>query len=142
MARLQCVYGIGKVVAMTLVCEILDFTRFRNGAAFAAFVGLVPSEDSSGERNSTGTITKTGNSRVRTALVEAANCYCRSFKNYSPAKDLSVDPLIRAPAAKCSKRLMQREQSLKERRKQGNKVKVAVAREPAEWVYHLSVMQP
>jgi len=138
-ARLKCVYGIGDIVALTVICEVMDFKRFRNAQAFASFIGLTPSEDSSGERRATGAITKTGNTYVRTALIEAANCYFRPSRPYAH-QDLSVNPLIRAHAAKCTKRLKKRYASLKKRKKQGNKIKVAIAREMAEWIYHLMIM--
>lgn len=137
--RFQCIHGIGKIISMTLVCEIMDFNRFKNGAAFASFVGLVPSEHSSGEKNAKGDITKTGNVYVRTALVEAANCYLRPFKKFSPNIP-TVDPLVRAHATKCTTRLKKRALTLKARKKQANKIKVAIAREMAEWVYHLAIM--
>jgi len=137
--RLQCIHGIGRVISLTLVSEIMDFNRFKNGAAFASFVGLVPSEHSSGDKNAKGSITKTGNAYVRTALVEAANCYLRPFKSYSQSVP-TVDPLVRAHATKCTTRLKKRALALKARKKQTNKIKIAIAREMAEWVYHIAVM--
>ncbi len=61
MARFTCIHGIGKVSAFSLVCEVHDFERFRNGASFASYLGLVPSESSSGEKVSRGAIAKQGN---------------------------------------------------------------------------------
>jgi transposase len=57
---------------LALVAEIGDFARFRTAGEFMAFVGLVPSERSSGEQRRQGPITKVGNSHVRRLLVEAA----------------------------------------------------------------------
>lgn len=139
MARLQCVRGIGRVASFSLVCEVHDFSRFRNGAAFASYLGLVPSEDSSGKRTSRGAIAKTGNSHLRRILVEAASCYARPFKA-ARGEDARVPDLVRAKAAKCSARLRKRRGDLAGRGLPANKVKVAVARELAEWVYWIAVM--
>ena len=54
MARFTCIHGIGKVSAFSLACEVHDFERFRNGASFASYLGLVPSENSSGGKVSHG----------------------------------------------------------------------------------------
>jgi len=62
-------------VAITVVAELGDFTRFDSPRQLAAFVGLVPSKDSSGPRRRLGAITKTGNGRARLARVEGAWAY-------------------------------------------------------------------
>jgi transposase len=138
-ARLKCVHGIGDVTAFSLICEAGDINRFKNGSAFASFLGLVPSEDSTGERQKRGKITKQGNSHLRRLLVEAAGCYSRRSR-LEPPQDASVDPLVRQHAHKCSKRLKKRRDALAERGKSANKAKVAVAREMAEWIYHIATM--
>jgi transposase len=71
-ARLRCLRGIDTLTALALVAEIADFGRFRTAEQFMVFVGLVPSEHSSGERRRQGSITKVGNSHVRRLLVESA----------------------------------------------------------------------
>src|SRR6266566_1000848 len=71
-ARLRCLRGIDTLTALALVSEIGDFSRFRCAQEFMAFVGLVPSEHSSGEQRRLGSITKVGNSHVRRLLVESA----------------------------------------------------------------------
>jgi transposase len=60
--RLRCLRGVDTLTALALVTEIGDFSRFRNAAELMAFVGLVPSEHSSGEQRRQGSITKVGNS--------------------------------------------------------------------------------
>ena len=62
---------------MTLHVEVSDFNRFPNAKAFASFCGLTPSEDSSGDKNERLSITKQGNSLVRTTLVESAQVLVR-----------------------------------------------------------------
>ena len=76
-ARLRCLRGIDTLTAFALVTEIADFDRFNTAAQFMAFVGLVPSERSSGEQRRQGSITKVGNSHVRRLLVESAWHYSR-----------------------------------------------------------------
>jgi len=72
-ARLRCMRGINTLTALGVVAEIgLDWSRFKTAEQFMSFVGLVPSERSSGEQRSQGSITKAGNTHVRRLLVEAA----------------------------------------------------------------------
>jgi len=71
-ARLRCLRGVDTLTALALVTEIGDFNRFRSAEELMAFVGLVPSEHSSGEKRRQGSITKVGNSHARRLLVEAA----------------------------------------------------------------------
>ena len=69
--RLSCLRGISTLTGFALAVEIGDWNRF-NGSTIASFMGLVPSEHSSGASRSQGSITKTGNSHARRLLVEAA----------------------------------------------------------------------
>lgn len=75
LARLRCLRGIDTLIAVTILSEVCDFTRFPSGPSFMAFTGLVPSEHSSGMSSRRGAITKTGNRHVRRVLVEAAWAY-------------------------------------------------------------------
>ena len=139
MSRLTCIHGVGKVSAFSLVCEVHDFDRFNNGASFASYLGLVPSESSSGKKVSRGAIAKQGNSHLRRILVEAASCYSKQFKAVR-SEDAAVPEAVRAKAEKCAARLRKRRAALKMRGVSANKAKVAVARELAEWIYHIAVM--
>ncbi len=67
--RLCCLKGISTHAAMVLLTEVGDFRRFERPGQFMAYVGLVPSEYSSGGTRRQGSITKAGNSRVRHVLV-------------------------------------------------------------------------
>ena len=69
---LRCLKGVDTATAADLVFEAGEFSRFRNARSFAAWVGLTPSEHSSGESDRRGAITKAGNKHLRKALVEAA----------------------------------------------------------------------
>lgn len=64
--------GVDTATAADLVFEAGEFSRFRNARSFAAWVGLTPSEHSSGESDRRGAITKAGNKHLRKALVEAS----------------------------------------------------------------------
>jgi len=70
--RLTVLKGVKEVTAMGLITEIVDFRRFKKPRELMAYLGLVPSERSSGEKECRGGITKTGNSRVRRLMIEAA----------------------------------------------------------------------
>lgn len=139
MKRFTCIHGIGKVAAFSLICEVYGFERFKNGAAFASFVGLVPSESSSGKKTTRGPIAKQGNSHLRRILVEAAGSYSRPFKAVK-SEDATIPEAVRAKAEKCANRLKKRRAALKKRGMHANKAKVAVARELAEWIYWIAVL--
>lgn len=138
-ARLECLPRVGRVTAYSLVCEVYDFSRFTSGRAFASWLGLVPSERSTGARRSRGPITKRGNRELRRLLVEAASAY--SATAAPPRADASRVPgAVAEKAARCCARLRKRRLDLGARGVSANKAKVAVARELAEWVYYLMVM--
>lgn len=138
-ARLMCLPRVGRVTAFSLACEVYDFSRFRSGAAFASWLGLTPSERSTGASRRRGPITRRGNSELRRLLVEAASAYGASS---APARvDASgVPEAVAERARRCCARLRRRRAHLAARGLAPNKAKVAVARELAEWVYHLMVM--
>jgi len=69
--------GVDYIIALSLVCEIGDFKRFPQAAALMSYLGLVPSEYSSGKKRIQGGITKTGNGHIRKLLTEAAWHYAR-----------------------------------------------------------------
>jgi transposase len=72
---LQALRGVQCTVAVTLVAELGDLTRFESPRELMKFMGLIPSEYSSGEQRRQGSITKTGNSHARRVLVEGAWAY-------------------------------------------------------------------
>jgi transposase len=77
---LRCFHGIDTLTAITLITEIFDFGRFSHARALMSYLGLTPSESSSGERQTKGAITKTGNKRVRRLLVEVAWHYRHPYR--------------------------------------------------------------
>ncbi len=72
---LQALRGVALITAVCVVAEVGDLTRFTNPRQLMAYLGLVPSEHSTGERRHQGAITKAGNSHVRRMLVESAWAY-------------------------------------------------------------------
>jgi transposase len=72
MELLESIPGVGWFTAMTLLTELGDLSRFTTAEQFSSFLGLIPSESSSGEKRSQGGCVKWGNTRVRTALIEAS----------------------------------------------------------------------
>lgn len=138
--RLECVRGISLVTAFGIASEVGDFGRFPTARSFMSFVGLVPSESSSGESTSRGPITKTGNTHVRRLLVEAAWHHARA---YSPAAESArMPPDVSAGAAriasKANRRLHERSCHLRDKGKRPNVANVAVARELAGFVWALA----
>ena len=79
-ARLCTVPGVGPVTATTFIATLDDIQRFSQASQVASYLGLVPSERSSGDKQHRGRITKAGNSRLRCLLVEAAWCILRYKK--------------------------------------------------------------
>ena len=135
-ARLRCLRGIDTLTALALVAEIGDFNRFRTAAELMAFVGLVPSERSSGEQRRQGSITKVGNSHVRRLLVESAwHARRRPTVGYELGRrQRGQDPAVVERAWRCQQRLHARWQRMTGRGKPQQKIVVACARELAGFV--------
>lgn len=128
---LRCFRGIETVTAVAVVAELHDFWRFRSARALMAYLGMVASEHSSGERECRGAITKAGNSHVRRLLVEAAWHY-RHRPHVGPIlrrRRVGQPEAIIAIAERAQSRLYRRFKSLLARGKVPQKAVVAVARE-------------
>ena len=128
---LMCFKGIDFVAALTLVAELGDLHRFEHPRRLMAYLGLVPSERSSGPSRCQGSITKTGNAHVRRMLVEAAWCYRYSARMSRPVTERQKDQpaAVRDIAWRAQLRLCGRYRKLSARGLQGNKICVAIARE-------------
>lgn len=137
--KLRALRGIGTLTAMVLIAEITDFRRFSSPRALMAFLGLIPGEDSSAGRRTPGAITKTGNRRCRTLLVEAAQHYARKpCVSYALKKNLSqVTAPVSALAVNCMQRLHKRYWFLVCKGKLRQKAIVAVARELVGFIWAL-----
>jgi transposase len=122
-ARLRCLRGIDTLTALALVAEIGDFDRFKTAEELMAFVGLVPSEHSSGEQRRQGSITKVGNAHVRRLLVEAAwHARRRPKVGYELARrHRGQDAVVVERPWRCQQRLYQRWQRMAGRGKQQQK---------------------
>ena len=137
---LQALRGVQLVVAATLAAEIGRIDRFDNPRQLMAYLGLVPSEYSSGPTTRRGSITKCGNTHARRVLTEAAWAY-RLPARITPIIARRQDKLaknIRDIAWKAQVRLCKRYRTLRARGKEQNKVITAIARELAGFVWAIA----
>ena len=137
---LQACRGIQLIHALRMVAELGDLSRFAHPRQLMGYLGLIPSEDSSGEHRHQGAITKAGNSSARRALVEAAWAY-RNPAAVSPIiarRQTGLPKLAIAIAWKAQLRLCARFRKLAARGLNRNKIVVAVARELAGFVWAIA----
>jgi len=140
-SRLACLRGISTLTSFALAVEIGDWERF-TGSSIGAYLGLVPSESSSGAKRSQGSITKTGNAHVRRLLVEAA---WHHRKPYRPTVILrrrwaNATPAAVARAQDANHRLHRRWIGYNDRKKRPLLANVAIARELAGWCWSLAML--
>ncbi|ASL18800.1 IS110 family transposase [Mycobacterium sp. 050128] len=141
--RLGCLRGISALTGLALTVEIGDWTRF-TGASIGAYVGLVPTEFSSGASRVQGSITKAGNAHVRRLLIEAAWHHRASYRNPGPtmrARWAKVDPALKARGHAGNRRLHQQWCRFNERKKNRVVANVAIARELAGWCWSLATLE-
>lgn len=134
---LQALRGVQLVTAATLACELGDLRRFSHPRQLMSYVGLVPSESSSGERVRRGAITRTGNGHVRRVLVEAAWAY-RAAPRLSrtiAARQTRVSHAVRRIAWEAQRRLHGRWRLLAGRGKDHRRTIIAIARELSAFVW-------
>jgi len=141
--RLACLRGISTLTAFGLAVEIGDWHRF-TGTSIASFIGLVPSEHSSGASRVQGSITKTGNGHARRLLVEASWHHRAPYRASLALQQRwkLADPLARARADAGNRRLHQRWVAFNLRRKPPVIANVAIARELAGWCWSLATLEP
>jgi len=141
--RLGCLRGIAAVTGFALAVEITDWHRF-TGNTIGAFLGLVPSEYSSGQSRQLGAITKTGNSHARRLLVEAAWQHRRDYRPTATSpmqtrwQKAPVQARLRGQAG--NERLHHQWVKFTARKKRPVIANVAVARELAGWCWALAIM--
>jgi transposase len=140
---LQALRGIDVTSAIGLVAEIGDLSRFEHPRKLMGYLGLVPSEHSSGAKLSRGSITKTGNAHARRLLTEAAWSYRFNARiGYAAQRrQEGLSEQVRTVAWKAQLRLCKRFKMLDSRGIQRNKVCVAVARELAGFVWAVAAAQ-
>jgi transposase len=136
-ARLAAYRGIDVLGGLTLACEVCDWRRFPAAARFMGFVGLVPSEYSSGATQIRGRITKAGNVHVRYLLIEAAWAYQHPARVTAELhrRHQGLPPQVVARAWAAQVRLCGRFRRLAARKDRRTVVATAVARELAGFVW-------
>jgi transposase len=141
-ARLRCLRGIGTLSALGLCAEIGDWRRFEHPDQLAGYLGLVPSERSSGERRRQGSITKAGSTHARRLLIEAAHHYRRqpAVSATLERRQRGQDARIIDLAWRIQRRLHARWRRLRDSRSKPNGiVAVAVARELAAGCWEVAL---
>jgi len=137
---LMSLRGIDFVAAVTLVAEIGDFARFAHPCEVMGFLGLVPSEYSTGQTRRQGEITKTGNSHARRVLVEAAWNYrfAARISRGLQIRQEGQSKAVRDIAWRAQLRLTRRHRCLSARKLHPNKICVAIARELAGFIWDVA----
>jgi transposase len=137
---LQAMRGIDLIAAVAILAEIGDLSRFQNPRELMGYLGLVPSESSTGDNVKRGSITKAGNGRARRILVEAAWSY-----RYPPRVGRQKQPKVAAAprrvreiAWKAQTRLCRRFRSLERKGKLRTVVATAVARELLGFIWAIN----
>jgi transposase len=132
--------GVDTLTAVTIMAELGDITRFDSPRQLMAFVGLVPSEHSSGPRERRGAITKAGNAHVRRVLAESAWCYRFAARKTAALQRRAeqAPPGVQAIAWKAQKRLCGRYHRLTARGMPKNKVCTAIARELLGFIWAIA----
>ncbi len=137
---LMALRGVDMLTAITVLAELGDITRFDTPRQLMAYVGLVPSEHSSGQRRQRGAITKAGNTHVRRVLVESAWCYrfpARKTRHLQRRGE-KTPPAVQDIAWKAQKRLCGRYRRLQARGMPKGKVCTAIARELLGFIWAIA----
>ena len=139
---LRCFRGIDTLTAMLILAELHDFRRFASAPALMAYLGLVPGEDSSGDKHRRGRITRTGNALVRRLLVETAWHYQhRPSVGVALMRRRQGQPgRVLAIADQAQQRLCRRFRKMAAEHKPAPKIAVAIARELAGFLW--AALQP
>ena len=137
---LRALRGIDQLAALTLVAELGDVRRFDTPPALMAYLGLTPSEHSSGSRRQLGGITKTGNSAARRILIEGAWTYRYPprLTHHLQQKGREASDYARARAWDAQKRLCDRYTRLIQNGKNAKSVVTAIARELAGFIWDIA----
>ena len=136
-SALQALRGVSFIAAVVIAAELGDLRRFESPGRLMAYIGLVPSEHSSGKSERRGRITRTGNSHARTTVVECAWAY-RFPPRLSPdikKRQESVAPAVREIAWRAQQRLYRKYAKLQGRRKNIQQTITAVARELVGFIW-------
>jgi transposase len=141
---LQSLRGVSLIVSVTTVAELGDLSRFDHPSQLMAYLGLVPSEHSSGEHVKRKGITKTGNSHVRRVLVEAAWAYRLPARRSRPLRkrQQGLAKSICQISWKAQLRLCARYRQMMARGKNKSVVITAIARELAGFIWAIARQVP
>jgi len=140
--KLSCLLGIKTHTALSVIVEIGDFKRFCKAEKMAAYLGLVPGEDSSGGKKIRKGITKAGNIHVRKLLVESAQSYTKGAVGYKSIilkrRQRGNTPQVIAYADKANERLRRKFYRMTLKNNIGrNTAATAIARELACFIWGL-----
>ena len=141
-ARLRCLHGLDTLSAFGICAEVCDFERFLSPTAFSAYLGLVPSEHTSGDKRRQGAITKAGSAHARRLLVEAAHHYARPPRvgGALQRRQHGHEPWVIELSWRAQRRLHARWRHLRiDRGRPGGVTAIAIAREPAHFCWELAV---
>lgn len=137
--KLRCFLGIETRTALALVTETGDFERFRKGNLYAAYLGLIPGEDSSGDDINHQRISKAGNVHLRKLLTEASQSICKGQVGHKSkalkARQNGNDSTVIAYADRANERLRRKYYRMIQRGKTRNVAVTAVSRELACFVW-------
>ena len=141
---LQALRGISLTSAVIIAAELGDLRRFPKAPMLMAYLGLVPSEHSSGGTRRRGPITRTGNGHVRRILVEAAWAYRYNEQVSAPLRkrQLQASEQVRKLSWRAQQRLCQRYRKFSGRGMNKQRTVVAIARELAAFIWELGQMPP
>jgi transposase len=141
-ARLKCLRGIDTLSALGLCAEVGEFDRFEHPDSLSAYLGIVPSENTTGQQRRQGSITKAGSTHARRLLIEAAYHYQRqpAIGKALERRQRGQSPQIINVAWRAQRRLNARWRQLKHARKKPNGiVAVAIARELATFCWEIAL---
>jgi transposase len=144
-ARLRCLRGIDTLTAVGLCAEIGDFARFQRPGQLMSYLGLVPSEHSSGDKRRQGQLTRTGSRHARRLLTEAAWHYRRPPRLGTVLEHRQQDQeaAVIAIAWKAQQRLHRIWRRLEQKRgKRGTIVAAAVARQLTGFIWAIATHPP
>ena len=137
--KLKCFIGIKTHTALSLIVETSDFKRFPKGNIYAAYLGLIPGDDSSGDDDNKLGITKAGNRHLRRLLVESSQAYTRGQIGYVSSdlrqRQSKCSSDIVAYANKANERLRRKYYKMIAKGKKFNVAKTAIARELACFIW-------
>lgn len=141
--RLRCLRGVDTLTAIGLCVEIGDFRRFRKPGQLMSYLGLVPSEHTTGQARRQGSITKSGSRHARRLLVEAAWSYrCEPRVGREIERRQKGQPAEAVQVAwNAQRRLHRTYTSMRKRKKKGTVTAVAVARELAGFCWAITQIE-